>query len=100
MPIFEKSCQTKNTIQKSRIPSCMNLILASLSCSFQITTTFAIKLSDFYKLVVTGLKLHFLKQKQNVSQLDYKQFRYDYFRTEHEYNFLKLYVYKLITTTF
>ena len=40
-------------------PTCMNLILTNFSRSFQGACTVETRLSDFYKLVATVLKLNF-----------------------------------------
>ena len=70
-------------------PSCIDLILTKSYRSFQVpyrTCTVETGLSDFYKLVVTVLKLYFPKQRPNIQTFrDYKRFENDLFRSELDY---------------
>ena len=72
--------------------SCINLILTNSSRSFQDTCAVETGLSDFHKLIVTILKLHFPKQKPpNIQTFrDNKRFQNDLFRSELDYELSKL----------
>ena len=64
-------------------PTCIDLILANFSISFQHTKTIETGLLDFHKLTLTNLKTHFPRLKPSiVNYRDYKGFLNDYFRSE------------------
>ena len=64
-------------------PSCIDLFLTNSYLSFQNTTTVAIGLSDFHKMVLTVMKSTFPKAKPKVIQYrDYKNFISQNFRME------------------
>ena len=66
----------ENTCFKSaENPSCIDLILTNSNMSFQNTTTVFTGISDFYKLVLTVLKISFTKNKpKEIIYSDYKNF--------------------------
>ena len=72
MSNFRNTYHLKNIVKQTTCfknpdrPSCIDLILANSSRSFQDTCTVETGLSDFHKLVVTVLKLYFSKQKPNI----------------------------------
>ena len=73
----------KTCFKNPERPSCIDLILTNSSRSFQDTCTIETGLSDFHKLLVTVLKLYFLKQKPNIRNFrDYKRFQNELFRSE------------------
>ena len=64
-------------------PSCINLLLTNRSRYFQNTSTTETGISDFYKLVVTVLKMFYKKQKLKIIQYrNYKTFNEQLFRIE------------------
>ena len=51
-----------NTCIKNAVnPSCIDLSLTNKPLSFQITVAVSIELSDFYKVVITIMKMSFMK---------------------------------------
>ena len=71
--------------------TCIDLTPTNSSRSFPATCTVETGLSDFHKLIVTILKLPFPKQKPNIQTFrDYKRFKNDLFRLEHDYELSKL----------
>ena len=58
-------------------PSCIDLLLTNFPKSFLKSQTLETSLSDFYKLTLTVLKIHYKKQKSLVVMYrDYKNFSY------------------------
>ena len=97
MSNFLNTYHLKNTVKQTTSfkntdrPSYIDLILTNSTRSFQDTCTVETGLSDFHKLVVTVLKLYFLKQKPNIQTFrDYKRFQNDLFRSELDYELSKL----------
>ena len=66
---FENIVKQKTCFKNPDRPTCIDLILTNFSRSFQDTCTVETGPSDFHKLVVTVLKLYFLKQKTQYSNL-------------------------------
>ena len=64
-------------------PSCIDLFLTNRPNCFQNTSTIETGISDFHKMVVTVLKIHYKKQKAKVIHYrDYKNFNEEDFQTE------------------
>ena len=64
-------------------PSCIGSFITNSSNSFQNTSTITTGLSDFHKMVVTGLKTTFLKSKPRViNYRDYTSFDNNKFKTD------------------
>ena len=64
--------------------SCIDLLLTNFPKSFLKSQTLETGLSDFHKLTLTVLKIHYKKQKSLVATYrDYKNFSSESFRTEH-----------------
>ena len=64
-------------------PSCINLIITNSPNSFQNTSTFCTRLSDFHKLAVTVLKTSFRNTTtKELHYRDYSKFNADNFKTE------------------
>ena len=74
-------------------PSCIDLLLTNIRCSFQHTSVMSSGLSDFHELVLTVMKTIFPKAKPNeifnetIFNDDLK--RYLYANTESSRNFSK-----------
>ena len=67
-------------------PSCIDLMLTNSNMSFQNTTTVFSSLSDFYKLVLTVLKINFTKNiPKEIIYRDYKNFDSFLFNVELQY---------------
>ena len=61
-------------------PSCIDLLLTNKPLSFQTTTVMETGLSDFHKMVVAVMKMHFPKMKHRVIRYrKYKTFNKDAF---------------------
>ena len=61
-------------------PSCIDLLLTNKSLSFQTTTMIETGLSDFHKMIVAVMKMHFPKMKPRVIRYrKYKTFNNDAF---------------------
>ena len=61
-------------------PTCTDLIMTNKSLSFKSTYVIETELSDFYKMVVAVMKMHFPKMKpQVVSYRKYKEFHNETF---------------------
>ena len=57
-------------------PSCIDLILTNRPCSFQNSCVFETGLSDFHRMTVTVMKMHFQKlQPRVINYRDYKHFQ-------------------------
>ena len=70
-------------------PTCTDLILTNKSPSFKSTYVIETELSDFYKMIVAVMKMHFPKMKpQVVSYRKYKEFHNETFldSIRHEIN--------------
>ena len=70
-------------------PTCTDLILTNKSPSFKSTYVIETELSDFYKMIVAVMKMHFPKMKpQVVSYRKYKEFHNETFldSMRHEIN--------------
>ena len=64
-------------------PSCIDLFLTNRPKSFHGTRTLETGLSDFHKMVITILKLHYKKQKPKIIQYrKYKNFSNDSFKSD------------------
>ena len=64
-------------------PSCIDLLLTNFPKSFLKSQTLETGLSDFHKLTLTVLKIHYKKQKPLVvTYRDHKNFSNESFRTE------------------
>ena len=64
-------------------PNCIDSFITNSSNSFQNTSTITTGLSDFHKMVVTGLKTTFLKSKPRViNYRDYTSFDNNKFKTD------------------
>ena len=64
-------------------PSCIYLLLTNFPKSFLKSQTFETGLSDFHKLTLTVLKIHYKKQKPLVvTYRDYKNLSHESFRSE------------------
>ena len=60
--------------------SCIDLLLTNKPLSFQTTTVIEIRLSDFHKMIVAVMKMHFPKMKPRVIRYrKYKTFNNDAF---------------------
>ena len=71
-------------------PSCIDLILTNNATAFQNTTAVFTGLSDFHKLVLTGLKTSITKSKpQKITYRDYKNFDSVRFNDELKYVLVK-----------
>ena len=71
-------------------PSCIDLILTNSPRSFQVSSVFETRLSDFHKLTNTALKQYFLKPKPEiVNYTEYRNFRNGKFRAELDNEILK-----------
>ena len=82
--IKEQTC-----FQNPDNPICTDLILTNKPLSFKSTYVIGAELSDFYKMIVAEMKMHFPKMKpQVVSYRKYKEFRNETFldSTGHELN--------------
>ena len=61
-------------------PSCIDLLLTNKPLSFQTTTVIETELSDFHKVIVPVMKMHFPKMKPRVIRYrKYKTFNNDAF---------------------
>ena len=70
-------------LKNSDNPSCIDLLAANFPNSFLKSQTLETGLSDFHKLALTVLKIHYKKQKPLVvAYRDYKNFSNKSFRTE------------------
>ena len=64
-------------------PSCIDLYLTNSPLSFQNTLSVFTGLSDFHKLVLTVLKMTFVKTKpKELFYRDYKHFNHEYFEKD------------------
>ena len=97
MPNSLKTYHLKNIVKQKTYfknpgrPTCIDLIPTNSSRNLQDTFTVETGLSDFHKLVITVLKLYFLKQKPNIQAFGgYKRFQKDFFRSERDYELSKL----------
>ena len=64
-------------------PSCIDLILTNHPRSFQGSTLIETGLSDFHKMTLTVMKMHFEKQRPKIIYYrDYKKFNHDDFNRE------------------
>ena len=82
--IKEQTC-----FQNPDNPICTDLILTNKPLSFKSTYVIGAELSDFYKMIVAEMKMHFPKMKpQVVSYRKYKEFHNETFSdsTGHELN--------------
>ena len=68
-------------------PSCIKVILANKSKSFQTSQIIETGISDFHKMVMTVSKVYFKKKGASVIQYrSYKNFSNDKFRNDHLMN--------------
>ena len=70
-------------------PTCTDLILTNKPLSFKSTYVIEAELSDFYKMIIAVMKIHFPKMKpQVVSYWKYKEFHSETFSESirHELN--------------
>ena len=83
---MENFCGTyrlHNLIKNPNKPSCIDLLLTNFPKSFLKSKTLETGLSDFHKLTLTVLKIHYKKQKLLVVTCrNYKNFSNESFRTE------------------
>ena len=83
------------------IPPCIDLILTNSLRIFQNTCVFETGLSDFHKMTVTVMKLHFPKQKPKIiCYRDCKRFRNQIFRSELDNGLLKHDICNKVSTFF
>ena len=84
--ILEQEASFKNPNRAT----CINLILADSSRSFQDTCTVECGFSDFHKFFDIVLKLYFPKQKPYIQTFrDYKRFQIDLFKLELDFETTK-----------
>ena len=95
MKIFGKIYKLQNLIQEPTCfenpenPTCIDLILTNKPLSFKNTYVIEAGLSDFHKMVVAVMKMHFPKMKpQVISYRNYKDFHNETFldSLKHELN--------------
>ena len=85
LSLYDAKCIIKDpTCFKSvSNPSCIDLFLTNSPMSFQNTTTCANGLSDFHKMVLTTLKIKFIKAKpKEVTYRNYKSFDFETFKDD------------------
>ena len=76
--VKEKTC-----FKNLNNPSCIDLFITNKKHSFQNTTTISTGASDYHKMVVTVLKITYIKSKpKEIFYRDYKNFNNEKFREE------------------
>ena len=68
-----KNIKEKTCFKNSENPTCIDLILRNRPRSFQNSTVIETGLSDFHKMCVTVMKMHYCKQKPSV--INYRKFK-------------------------
>ena len=58
-----------NCFKNPENPSCIDLLLTNKTVSFQTTTVIETGLSDFHKIIVAVMKMHFPKMKPRAERL-------------------------------
>ena len=95
MKIFGENYKLRNLIKESTCfknpenPTCIDLILTNQPLSFKNKYVIETGLSDFHKMIVAVMKMHFPKMKQQVvSYREYKDFHNETFldSLRHELN--------------
>ena len=81
--LYQRELTSITCCKNPNNPSCIDHVLSNSPKSFSKTETVFTRLSDFHKLVLSALKLHFSKAKaKEISYWNFKDFKEDNFNRD------------------